>query len=282
MALEKEVWEAELKENPIPDTSFVFQSEDKSEHVENSVIHLQEAGIEPTVYENFFAADPDAELPIMAVNDIPNEVLLSTFSTAVTRHRKLEEIELSYPRRQSVVNRHRTALSKNMGKKAAFMWTPASDDEFNKKMDLGGNDSILDAITDLRAFYMNHDINEDLNLCLNAYHWARIKKEDKKLYKDLMAEKNKVYCDFKIFTYSQTPLFTEAGVKKPFGAIPEVTDRKCSFSWVKNEVFRCFGDTEAFLEERKAKTQADLLSYAQRALVGNIRANSPKYLGAII
>ncbi|QKX04880.1 hypothetical protein HN014_08100 [Aquimarina sp. TRL1] len=282
MALQTEVWEADLKENPIPDTSFVYQSEEKSEYVNNNTLHLQEAGIEPTVYENFFAADPDAELPIMAVDDIPHEVLLSTYSTAVTRHRKLEEVELSYGRRQSVINRHRNALAKQLGRKAAYMWTPGEGNEFNSKMDLAANDSIIDAITDLRAFYMDHDINEDLNLCLNAGHWARIKKEDKKLYKELIAEKNKIYCDFKIFTYSQTPVFTETGIKKPYGAVPLAGDRRSSFSWVSSETFRCFGDTEAFLEEKKAKTQADLLSYAQRGLVGNIRANNPKYLGAII
>jgi len=33
---------------------------------------------------------------------------------------------------------------------------------------------------------------------------------------------------------------------------------------------------------RDAGLQADILSFAQRALVGKIRANNPKYLGAII
>jgi hypothetical protein len=47
-------------------------------------------------------------------------------------------------------------------------------------------------------------------------------------------------------------------------------------------VFRCFGDTEMYATLGAAATQADEISFAQRALVGKIRANSPKYLGAIL
>ena len=52
--LQKEVWIAGIQENPIPNTSFVFASTDKSEYVENNKLHLAEAGIEPDVYENYF------------------------------------------------------------------------------------------------------------------------------------------------------------------------------------------------------------------------------------
>lgn len=280
--LQTEVWVQDIQENPIPDNSFVFASEDKSEYVNNNVINLVEAGVEPATHENFFESNPDAELPIADVSDIPHDVTLKIYSTEATRHRNLEEVELVSGTRQSIVNRHKTSLAKNLGKRAAFAWTPETDDTFNKLLNLEATDSVIDAITDLRAFYMDNDLNEKLNLCLNAGHWARIKKEDKKLYKELMAMKNREYSDFKIFSYSQCPLFTSAGVKKPYGAIAEATDKRASFAWVTSEAFRCFGDTEVFFEPKKARIQADLLSFGQRALVGAVRANSPKYFGAII
>ena len=129
---------------------------------------------------------------------------------------------------------------------------------------------------------MDLDKNEQLNLVLTSAHWALIKKEDKKLYKELMAEKNKNYSDFNIHMYSQSPLFTSAGVKKPYGATQATGDKRASFAWISNEVFRCFGDVEMYMNEKQARIQADLISFGQRALVGNIRATSPKYLGAII
>ena len=282
MGLQKEVWESAIKENPIHDTSFVMASTDKSEFVNNNTLHLAEAGIDPVVHEDFFAGNAEGKLPITNIDDIPHEVILKTYSTEPTRHRQLEEVELQYDKFTSIVNRHRKSIAQRIGKTAAYQWTTGTNDEFNKLMNLGANDSIIDAITDLRAFFMDLDVNEGLNLCLNADHWSRIKKEDKQLYKDLVAMKNKEYCDFKIHNYSQVPLFTSAGVKKAFGAVREVTDKRASFSWVTDEVFRCFGTVEAFPEMKKAEIQADLISFAQRSLVGNIRANSPKFLGTII
>ncbi len=282
MGLQKSVWVNDIKENPIPDNSFVFASVDKSEHVNNNVINLIEAGVEPTTHENYFETNPNAELPIADVTDIPHEVTLKIYSTEATRHRNLEEVELADGTRKSIVGRHKSSLAKNLGKRAAFSWTPSVDNAKNKLLNLGANDSIIDGITDLRSFYMENDLNERLNLCLTPAHWARIKKEDKKLYKELMAEKNREYGDFRIFTYSNCPLFTSAGVKKPFGSLVEAGDRRASFAWVTDEAFRCFGDTEMYFEPKKARIQADLLSFGQRALVGAIRANAPKYFGAII
>ena len=218
MALQKEIWTADLIAQPLPDTSFVFESEDKSEYVENNTLHLQEAGIEPGVHEDFFDGNAEGERPMAQIEDIPHEVQLKIYSSEATRHRSLEEVELAYNKRQSIINRHRSAINKALAARAAHAWTPATTDTHNKVIQLGASDSVIDAITDLRAFYMDLDRNEKLNLVLTSAHWARIKKEDKKLYKELMAEKSKTYGDFKIHMYSQSPLFTSAGVKKPFGA----------------------------------------------------------------
>lgn len=274
-----EVWVSELQENPIPDLSFLSASVDKSEYVDNNKIHLQEAGLEPEVHEDYFVGSENP-LPIADVKDIPHEVVLKTYSTDQTRHRNLQEVELSYNRRASVIARHKTSLAKNLGKRAAYEWSPKQDGGLNKVLNLGASDSIIDAIIDLEAHYSDHDILEGLNLCLNAQHMARIKKEDKKLYKEILDEK-RMY-GFKVWRYSQLPIFTSAGVKKPYGATAESGDRRASIAWVTNEVFRCFGDVEMYANLRDSGLQADTLSFAQRALVGNIRANSPKYLGAIL
>lgn len=277
--LQKEVWVAGIQENPIPNTSFVFASTDKSEFVENNKIHLAEAGIEPSVHENYFDGREN-DLPLAQITDIPHEVVLKTYSTERTRHRNLQECELQYNKRESIVNRHKNALAKNIGKRAAHAWSPAQDNEFNKIIKTNGTGSIIDAIIDLEAFYNGLDVYENLNICLNAEHLARIKKEDKKLYKEILSE-NKMY-GFKVWKYTQNPLYTSAGVKKPFNAVAEAGDLRSSFTWCSDEVFRCFGDTEVYETLGAASTQADEISFAQRALVGNIRANNPKYLGAIL
>lgn len=283
VGLQKEVWVAGIKENPVPDMSFVNESVDMSEYVENSKLNLAEAGVEPQVFEDYFASSDDP-LPVEAVDDIPNEVLLHTYSTAQTRHRELQEVELNYNRRQSVINRHKVSLDKNLALRAAFQWAPQLKSEFNEVKILGeigsATGSVIDAVIDLEKFYSDNDIVDGLNICFTPAHMARLKKEDYKLYKQVINEKQ-LY-GFKVHRYSKNPYYTSAGVKKPFGAVPDPTDVRGTFTWVKDEVFRCFGDVNMYATIGDSGTQSDTLSFAQRALVGKVRANSPKYSGVII
>jgi hypothetical protein len=192
----------------------------------------------------------------------------------------LQDVELQYNKRMSIIERHRTALGKNLGVMAAFSWSPAANNAFNRITALGANDSMIDAIIDLEAFYKSLDMYTGLNLCLTPAHMARIKKEDKNLFKDILNTR-KMY-GFDIFEYTKNPLYTSANAKKPFGAVAEAGDKVASFSWVSSEVFRCFGDTEMYATLGSASIQADEISFAQRALVGKIRSTNPKYLGAIL
>lgn len=277
--LQTEVWIAGIKENPIPNNSFVYQSVDLSQYVEHNKLHLAEAGVEPTVHEDYFAT-ANNPLPVANIEDIANEVVLHTYSTEQTRHNELQEIELSYDKRSSVIQRHRTSLAKNIGKRAAWAWAPQKNNEWNKVLNLSANDSILDAIIDLKSFLESKDIYDGINICLNSDHFARIRKEDKKLYKDILNEEQ-MY-GIKVFQYNQTPLYTKNGEKKPFGATKDTEDKQSSFVWVTDEVFRCFGDVKMYPTLRDSGLQGDTISFAQRALVGVIRAKTPKFLGAIL
>lgn len=279
VGLQQEVWVAGIKENPVPDMSFVNESTDMSEYVDNNKLHLAEAGVEPQVFEDYFASSDDP-LPVEAVADIPNEVVLHTYSTAQTRHRDLQEVELNYNRRQSVINRHKVSLDKNLAVRAAFQWAPQTNGNKNSVKVLGANDSIIDAVIDMAAFYRGEDIYENMNICFTPEHMAKLQKEDYKLFKQILA--GETLYGFKVHQYSKNPLFTSAGVKKAFGAVADEGDKRGTFTWVKDEVFRCFGDVNLYANIKDSGTQSDTLSFAQRALVGKIRANSPKYSGAII
>lgn len=277
--LQTEVWIAGIKENPIPNNSFVYQSVDLSQYVEHNKLHLAEAGVEPMVHEDYFAT-ANNPLPVANIEDIANEVVLHTYSTEQTRNNELQEIELSYDKRSSVIQRHRTSLAKNIGKRAAWAWAPQKNNEWNKVLNLTANDSILDAIIDLKSFLESKDIYDGINICLNSDHFARIRKEDKKLYKDILNEEQ-MY-GIKVFQYNQTPLYTKTGEKKPFGATKDTEDKQSSFVWVTDEVFRCFGDVKMYPTLRDSGLQGDTISFAQRALVGVIRAKTLKFLGAIL
>lgn len=281
MGLQKEIWVAGIKENPVPDHSFVMASTDMSEYVENNKLHLAEAGLEPAVHEDYFVGNEN-ELPTATIEDVPSEVILRTYSTEQTRHRDLQEVELQYNKRESIVGRHRSSLAKNIGERAAWNWAPAQNDAHNKVTVLGQNDKVINAIIDMQLFYANHDKTENLNICLTPEHMAMLRKENLEIYKAINSEKGAMLFGFKVYSYSKCPLFTESGDKRPFGSVPVAGVKRASFTWCSDEVFRCFGDVNVYETINHSGLQADILSFAQRALVGNIRANKPKYLGAIV
>jgi len=284
MALQTEVWVRDIKENPVPDHSFVLASTDLSEYVDNNKLHLAEAGAEPLTVENWFQNETDP-LGTATITDADNEVVLKTYSTQQTRHRQLEDVEVNYDRRQSIINRHRISLEKNLGARAAFEWTPGTDNAYNKVLPLVDGSttiSVIDAIIDMQLFFAGHDKTDGLNVCLSPEHMAAIRKEDKDLYKSIMAEKGLDLYGFKVHTYSRNPIFDSTNAKKAFGSVMSEGDKRCSFFWATDEVFRCFGSVEMFATLRDSAWQADIISFAQRALVGKIRSASPKYTGAII
>ncbi|WP_264520384.1 hypothetical protein [Flavobacterium sp. N1994] len=274
----KEVWIAGIQENPVPNTSFVSASTDKSEYVENNKLNLAEAGIEPSVYEDYFVGS-ETDLPITTITDVPNEVILRTYSTSRTRHRNLQEVELAYNKRASVTSRHQKVLQKNLGARAAYAWCPAADNAYNKIITLGGG-SFVDAVIDMAAFYEALDMTENLHVCLSPADKAKIRKENKQLFKEIN-ESGMLY-GFKVWNYSKNPYYTSAGAKKPFGSVKAAGDLQASFFWCSDETFRCFGDVNMYATLANAASQSDEISFAQRALVGNIRATTPKYLGAIL
>ena len=280
--LQTEVWIADIKEQPLPDTSFIARSMDYSAYVNNNTLNLVEAGVDPNVYLNYFTQN-NTELPIQAIDDIPHEVLLQIWSTAQTKHNNLLDAELSYDKRASILNRHRNALAKNMAQRTAFAWSAATNDAFNKILNLAANDSVLDAFIDMRAFMKKLDMDmSKMNVILQADHEARIKKEDKTLYKELISDKDFNLYGFKPYSYSKTPYYTSAGVRKPYGSTVDNTDKQASVIWSSEEVFRCTGDVEIYANLKDSGWQADLFSMGQRALNGKIRSNSPKYFGAIL
>lgn len=280
--LQTEVWVADIKEKPLPDTSFITQSQDLSSYVNHNTLHLAEAGVDPDVHLNYFSEN-DTELPIQSIDDIPNEVLLQIWSTSQTKHNNLLDAELSYDKRASILNRHRNALAKNMAARTAYGWAPAANNANNKILNLGATDSVIDGLYDMQAFFRDLDLDmNNMNIILTADHQARIRKEDKKLYKEISSEKGATIADFKVFFYSKTPYYTSAGALKPWGTAVTGTDKKASIIWSSEEVFRCTGDVEIYPTLKHSGWQADLFSMGQRALNGKIRSNDPKYFGAVL
>ncbi len=227
--LQKEIWVAGIKENPVPDNSFLLSSVDMSEYVDNNKLHLQEAGISPQVFEDFFGSGNEMDLPTTIINDTPSEVVLKTYSTSVTRHRNLQDVELSYDKRSSIINRHKVALETNLAESTIHRIGSSLNLAYNPNtFKLYSNAPIIDSLIDLEAHFASNGINTGLNIIMPAAYMAQLKKEDYKLYKDIIGDGGAY--GFKIHRREHKSCI-EGGMFRPFGSCKSSNDVTPCIAW---------------------------------------------------
>jgi len=281
MAIAKELWLSLIMEGMVPDTSFLSRSVDMSEFVEYNKLNLAEAGVDPNVL-----IDNDTfPVPVSQRNDIPKELLLHTFDTENTVVRNIEEKEAAYAKMESVIRSHRNALIKKTSTFAAYNWCPVKDGDFTPVIVSSGaaNASGVKKVSfedflDMEAKFRALDVDMNtLVAVLNAVHLADLRKEDIKLYKDVMSS-GKLF-SFSIFSFSGLPYFdTATGQKKAYGSAKGATDTQASLVYSDKEVMRAMGDTEVFAKYKDPDQRGDVIGFQQRFTAYSIRN---KHIGAI-
>jgi hypothetical protein len=255
--LAAEVWIPLVKEDFYPKNSFLNGAMDLSSLVNNDKINFAEAGADPTVLKN------NTTYPINVVKaaDTPKAITLDYYDTESTWVENATAIEQAYDQKVLYTNKHKKALLKKLGMDAAYAYAPTQDDSATKNKVIAlGSGSIIDAIIDLRAFYDGvDDDGSERHLVLDPSHLAMISKEDKVLYKAMLAEE---------------------GVKAAVGAAyVSGTHNKSSFSFLGSEVMKAIGTMEMFSKLKDPDYKGDIFNFQMRALVGRVRA---KYAGAIL
>ena len=278
--LAAEVWISEVKEHFYPDNHFLTSVRDLSSLVDANTINLADAGAEPEVLKN------NTIYPIGTVDasDFPLAIPLNTYDTKNSVVRNAVAVELAYDQRSLYVKMHQNALLKKIGIDAAWAYAPTADDatKSNKVMNLGANDSIVDALIDMQAAYGNYDADAaDRIVVFTPDHLAQIAKENKVLYKAIMAEPGSVFYGFKVYAYSKLPAYIAAtGVKAAFGAaFDPAIHKQATVCFLGNEVMKAMGTMEFFSRLKDPEARGDVFGYQMRFTASSFRN---KYLGAII
>jgi hypothetical protein len=255
-------------------------AQDMSGLVNYDKINFAEAGADPTVLKN----NTDYPVASADASDTPKDITLDYYDTTSTIVRNAIAVELAYDQRVLYANKHKKALLKKLGLDAAYAYAPTSNDsdKFNAVLNLGANDSIIDAVIDLQKAYNTYDDDgTDRNLVLCPDHMALISKEDKVLYKAIMAQAGAMFYGFKIWNYSKNPIYIGAtGVKAAQGtAFVDGTHKNSSFSFMGSEVMKAQGTVELFSKLKDPDVKGDKFNFQMRALVSSLRG---KYSGAIL
>jgi hypothetical protein len=119
MALIKEIWVADVQEALNRNADFLPYSIDDSAYVAFGTVHIPQSGSNPAVVKN----PSTFPLQINERTDTDRTYLLDQFALEPTLITNLDELQISYDKRQSVLGQQISTLTQRIGDEVAIKWT---------------------------------------------------------------------------------------------------------------------------------------------------------------
>ncbi len=292
MAINKEVWINQIKENFYPDDSFLQKAVNYDEFVDNDRLHVPISGLDPEVLVN------NTTYPIRTVErtDTDSEIVLDKFETVNTIIRRPEALEYSYNKLESVIEQHRATLRKSVATKAIHAYAPEKDTQNTPVIETTGATvangnangrkrlTLADILT-LKERFDDAEIPlEERYLVLHPKHVSDLLLEDVKLFKEITDIKNGVpfkFAGFGFFTFAQMPTFAPVdGVltKIAFDAEP-TSNQFASVAFYAKEVMRADGEIYMYANVDDPSERGTIVGFDKRFIALPIRG---KGIGAIV
>ena len=122
MALQTEIWVQDIQENLFMQSVFVPMSVSHDSYVVNKTVHVPQAGSNPSVSVD----RSSVPATISTRTDSDNSYNLNEYSTDPILIKNLDELQISYDKRNSVIGQHIMTLSETVGNYVAYKWSIAS------------------------------------------------------------------------------------------------------------------------------------------------------------
>jgi len=119
MALIKEIWVQDIQESLNRNADFLPYSVDHSAYIAFGIVHVPQSGGNPTVLKN------PATFPL-SINervDADRTYSLNQFALEPTLITNLDELQISYDKRQSVLGQQISTLTQRIGDEVAISWS---------------------------------------------------------------------------------------------------------------------------------------------------------------
>lgn len=293
MGLQTEVWVADIKETLFFENEFINLAEDHSSFIGHKTVHIPQSGANPNVVMN--RTEDVADLKRRTDDDI--EYTIDNFTTDPFLVKNVEELNISYAKRQSVMGQHLATLRDSIASNTLQKW--AVDASTTNVIRTGG------ALQSLAEFpeFAPHATATGARGLLVVRDFARaaaimdLQKVPKQgryaivptsMYYDLftneelVANRARLSKDliemgvvgdihgFKIIYRGETILYTNAAannLKKPAttgtnkGIVPKAaTDCAGALLFSKFAVSQAIGDIMVYLNEGEARSYGDIMS----------------------
>lgn len=295
MAIQKEIWIAEIVEKLFPPNSWALQSVDHSGYVSNKTVHVPLAGTVVAVTKN--RTPGDAGTPeLRADTDLTYSI--DEFATAPKVIPSIEEIETSYNKRGSITAELGNALSLAAHNELLLKWLPTAAGSFIRTTGTAaaaetptatGNRNTLTLANVLAAVKAlnNLSVGMSRNILLPTHMWASLAAEilDKNSM-SLTSNDNFIAqgelsrllgLNIYLRPSTQMPFYSNEStpVKKAVGTTL-TTGCAAALVWDSAQVSRAIGTVDMFENIADAIYQGDIYSASVRcggAIIGN--GNAP-------
>lgn len=121
MALEQEIWSKDISENLYQNNLFMNKATDHSMWVQYKTVHVPQAGSRPSVEKN------RSVLPAVITQRTDSELTysLSSYTSEPTLVTNLEELQISYQKRMSVISNTIDTLGDVVSNQTLYAWAPS-------------------------------------------------------------------------------------------------------------------------------------------------------------
>jgi hypothetical protein len=282
MAVETQVWVATIVEKLLPDNNFVNQSINDDIHVKGKTVHIPESGDMPGGEIN-----REGESSVSRREDITNDYDIDEVTTNATLVKNVEEVEVSYDKRASVLAGHIAAQNLLGTNNIVYRWakcTPAASivktsGEVRAASLVGATGNrrriTVSDILKVKEIFDDADVPDDGRCLLlpAAWHTSFIKDNLTDITKleaaGTIALKegrlDKIF-GFQIYTRGKKNVLTvgaDNAPKSPKSA-RVVTDCAAALAWQKDCVRQAKGDVQVYVQEKHPTLYGAVMSTGVR------------------
>jgi len=279
MAINKELWVAEVKDQLFEGAEWVRRSTNHDAYVNNSIVHVPNAGSLPAVQVN------PSSFPLTISQRTDNDLTysLKQIGTEPTLIQDWEAFQISYDKQSSVLRQHAGKINERVALEAAQAWAVSGTSDAARIIRTSGSNgtTLAPGATGTRKKLTYAEITKaaermDRDKVAKA---GRILVLDTGMYWELFSDTNLIQTDimgrvtlpegvinrlagFDIYVYNAPVVYNNASdpVKKAIGAATATTDNLAGLFFQADTVSNALGAINIYADENKPEYYGSVFS----------------------
>lgn len=242
---------------------------------ESNIIHIPITTFRPGVLIN----NTTYPIALVAYDDTSMTIQLDKYQTLVTTLTDDQIMGSSYPQIDSVTKSHRDDITESKFAKAIHAIAPqaaVANKTFviqctGDEVTVGGRRKMLwkDLVAARKAMNAAKCKKAGRRIVLSDDHVTDLLEDNSNKYADKLADYlsgtiKGVLAGFQVYENVDNPMYTAAGVKKAFGAVPAGTDRSASVIFHPENIVKKTGLTKQYMSDAESDPQGQTNKYSLR------------------